>query len=80
MSDDINPSAEPDRLSHRPRATEDDVEGHVSRPRAADEDDVEGHVSRPRAADEDDVEGHVSRPRAADEDDDVEGHGIARPQ
>lgn len=69
MSDDMNPNADID-----------DVEGHVSRPRAADDDDVEGHVSRPRAADDDDVEGHVSRPRAADDDDDVEGHGMTRPR
>jgi hypothetical protein len=35
------------------------------RPRAADEDDVEGHVVRPRAADDDDdVEGHgITRPQ-----------------
>ena len=47
-------------------------------PESTDE-DVEGHVVRPRAND-DDVEGHVVRPRAADDDDDVEGHGITRPQ
>jgi hypothetical protein len=61
-------------------ATDEDVEGHTVRPRANDEDDTQGHVVRPRAADEDDVEGHVVRPRANDDDDDVEGHGISRPQ
>jgi hypothetical protein len=35
------------------------------RPRASDEDDVEGHVVRPRATDDDDdVEGHgITRPQ-----------------
>jgi hypothetical protein len=44
----------------------------------ATDEDVEGHVVHPKAND-DDVEGHVVHPKAAD-DDDVEGHGITRPQ
>jgi len=47
------------------------------------DEDVEGHNWRPKATDDqstDDVEGHTWRPKATDDDDDVEGHGISRPQ
>ncbi|HEV3465068.1 MAG TPA: hypothetical protein VG846_13950 [Actinomycetota bacterium] len=64
---------------------EDEVEGHVRRPRLDDEaadEDVEGHGTRKLALD-DDVEGHSIRNRAqwegtADPDEDVEGHGRTR--
>jgi len=55
------------------RRTDQDTQGHISRPRI--DDDTEGHLSRPRV--DDDTEGHISRPRL--DDDDTEGH-ISRPR
>ncbi len=64
-------ATEPDGFNAKPRASEDDVEGHGFKMRATEPD---GFNAKPRASE---PEGFNAKPRASE--DDVEGHMMSNP-